>query len=144
MSKMQIKIKKLNDDAVVPTYARFGDAGADLYATEDVMIEGGNIVAVPTGIAIEIPTGYVGLIHPKSGNASKGLTVINAPGTIDAGYRGEIKVLLVNHTGTMMYVRKGSKIAQLVIQEIIEAQFVMSNELSNSERGDGGFGSTGS
>jgi dUTP pyrophosphatase len=141
---MQIKIKKLNSEAIIPTYARAWDAGADLYASEDCTIFYYSHEVVPTGIAVEIPVGYVGLIHPRSGMAAKhGITVLNSPGTIDAGYRGELKVILVNHTGTDYEVKKGDKIAQLVIQECLEAQFIEVEELSNSKRMDGGFGSSG-
>jgi dUTP pyrophosphatase len=140
---MQIRIKKLNDDAVMPQYARAWDAGADLFSTEDFKLPAHSCGLVPTGIAIEIPAGFVGLIHPRSGLATKGVTVMNAPGTIDAGYRGEIKVILVNHTDKDYDISKGDKIAQLVIQEVREAHFIWSDELSNSERGNGGFGSTG-
>jgi dUTP pyrophosphatase len=141
---MKINIKKLNKDAIVPTYARAWDAGADLYADKDYVIHYNDFQAVTTGIAIEIPVGYVGLIHPRSGMAANhGITVLNAPGTIDAGYRGELKVILVNHTGVNYDVKKGDKIAQLVIQEVSEAHFVEVDELGESSRGTGGFGSTG-
>jgi dUTP pyrophosphatase len=141
---LKINFVKLNKDAIVPTYAKAWDAGADLYASEDCTIYYHSSDIVPTGIAVEIPAGYVGLIHPRSGMAAKhGVTVLNAPGTIDAGYRGEQKVILVNHTGIDYEIKKGDKIAQLVIQEVIEAQFVEVEELSDSERMTGGFGSTG-
>lgn len=140
---MQIKFKKLNEDAVIPTYAKAWDAGADLYATEAISLPSSSTTLVPTGLAIEIPAGYVGLVHPRSGLATKGITVMNSPGTIDAGYRGEIKVILVNHTDSEYQVLKGDKIAQLVIQEVIEARFVEVTELSSSDRATGGFGSTG-
>jgi dUTP pyrophosphatase len=140
---MQIRIKKLNDDAVMPQYARPWDAGADLCSTEDFTLPANSRGLVPTGIAIEIPNGFVGLVHPRSGLATKGVTVMNAPGTIDAGYRGEVKVILVNHTDQDYNIAKGDKIAQLVIQEVREAHFIWADELSNSERGNGGFGSTG-
>ena len=141
---MQIKFKKLNQSAQMPTYAKPWDAGADLYANEDCTIYYNSHNTVSTGIAVEIPAGYVGLIHPRSGMASKhGITVLNSPGTIDAGYRGELKVILVNHTGIDYEVIKGDKIAQLVIQKVEEAQFVEVDELSNSDRNDKGFGSTG-
>lgn len=141
---MKINIKKLHEDAIVPTYAKAWDAGADLYADKDYTIYYNDREVVGTGIAIEIPSGYVGLIHPRSGMASKyGITVLNSPGTIDAGYRGELKVILVNHTGSNYDVKKGDKIAQLVIQKVEEAEFTVVDELNDSSRGDGGFGSTG-
>lgn len=141
---MKINIKKLHEDAIIPTYARAWDAGADLYAIEDCTVYYNSREIVGTGIAIEIPKGYVGLIHPRSGMAAKyGITVLNAPGTIDAGYRGEIKVILVNHTGIDYDITKGDKIAQLVIQEVVEAHFIEDNELTETSRGLDGFGSTG-
>jgi dUTP pyrophosphatase len=140
---MNIKIKKLNNDAIIPNYARAWDAGADLYATEDFLLPKRGYGIVPTGIAMEIPNGFVGLIHPRSSLGSRGITVMNAPGTIDAGYRGEIKVILANHTDSDYPVAKGDKIAQLVIQEVVEAHFIESEELNNSDRNIGGFGSTG-
>lgn len=140
---MIINIKKLNEDAITPTYARAWDAGADLYAIESLEIPANTVYLASTGIAVEIPSGYVGLIHPRSSLAMKAVTVMNAPGTIDAGYRGEVKVLLCNHSSWPYKVEKGDKIAQLVIQEVIEAQFVEVAELSDSTRGTGGFGSTG-
>ena len=141
----QVYLQKLSPDAITPTYARQGDAGADLYSTEDVTLWPKEHRLVGTGIAIEIPMGFVGLVHPRSGMAAKGgVTVLNAPGTIDAGYRGEIKVILINHSAYKPYeIKKGDKIAQLVIQEVIEAQFVETDQLSDSERSNGGFGSTG-
>jgi len=143
MAKMQINFKKLTDNAQMPTYARAWDAGADLFSTEDFKLPAHSCGLVPTGIAIEIPEGFVGLIHPRSGLATKGITVMNAPGTIDAGYRGEIKVILVNHTDKDYDVAKGDKIAQLVIQECIEAHFIEVEQLSDSNRNTGGFGSSG-
>ena len=141
---MEVNIKKLHENAIIPTYGRAWDAGADLYADNDYTIHYNDRETVGTGIAVEIPAGYVGLIHPRSGMASTyGITVLNSPGTIDAGYRGELKVILVNHTGIDYHVKKGDKIAQLVIQECVEAQFIQVDELSDSTRGDDGFGSTG-
>ena len=144
MSTIRINIKKLNENAQMPTYAKAWDAGADLYASQDCLIHYNDRNLVSTGIAIEIPEGYVGLIHPRSGMAANhGITVLNSPGTIDAGYRGELKVILVNHTGIDYQITKGDKIAQLVIQKVEEAQFVEVNEINKSSRGVDGFGSTG-
>lgn len=146
MAKMKINFKKLTDTAQMPTYARAWDAGADLYASEDCIVYSNNRPCiVPTGIAVEIPPGYVGLIHPRSGLAANHrITVLNSPGTIDAGYRGELKVILFNHSnGYPYHISKGDKIAQLVIQECIEAQFIEVEELSDSDRNTGGFGSSG-
>lgn len=141
---VDVPLKKLTEDAIVPTYAKNGDAGADLYANEDVVIaKNGGRAIVSTGIAIAIPEGYVGLVHPRSGTAAKnGLTVTNAPGTIDSGYRGELKILLINHGSEHLGFLKGDRIAQLVVQNYFQARFAEVDELEVSERGDGGFGST--
>ena len=140
---MKINIKKLNEDAILPNYARLWDAGADLYSVEDFVLPSHSCAPVATGWSLAIPAGYVGLVHPRSGLSTKGITVMNAPGTIDAGYRGEIKVILVNHTDKDYNIAKGDKIAQLVIQEVIEAEFIEVDELDSTERGVDGFGSTG-
>lgn len=126
-------------------YAHAGDAGADLTASEDVTLRPFERALVPTGIAIALPAGYVGLVHPRSGLAVKqGVTVLNAPGTIDAGYRGEIKVPLINldpeHTAVF---HAGDRIAQLVIQRYVEATFLPAGQLPGSDRAERGFGSTG-
>lgn len=144
MIDLEVPIKRLTEDAIVPTYATFGDAGADLYASEDfVVAKNGGRAIVPTGISMAIPFGWVGLVHPRSGLAAKhGLTVTNAPGTIDAGYRGEIKVLMINHGDEHLGFMKGDRIAQLVFQEVCRANFTEVDELENSERAEGGFGST--
>jgi len=141
----QVKLKKLSPDSVIPTYAREWDAGADLYSTEDVEIYPGEHRLVGTGIAVEVPVGFVGLIHPRSGLAAKhGVTVLNTPGTIDAGYRGELKVILINLDKYKPFkVEKGDRIAQFVLQEVAVAEFVEVEELSDSVRQDGGFGSSG-
>lgn len=136
---MEIKVK-----GNIPQYGRQGDAGADLISTEALLIRPGARAVVPTGTWIEIPEGYVGLVHPRSGMAMKhGLTVTNAPGTIDAGFRGEIKVLLINHGTKAVEIESGQRIAQLVIQEFVSATFVQVDELSETARGEKGFGSTG-
>lgn len=141
---MKIEIKRLNNDSVVPSYATKGDAGADLHASHSVVILPGESKLVPTGISLAIPEGYVGLVHPRSGLAAKhGITVLNAPGTIDSGFRGELKVILINHGTDSYSVSRNDRIAQLVIQKVEEAEFVMVDELSSSERGLDGFGSTG-
>lgn len=141
----QIKLKKLSPDAIVPTYARDGDAGADLYSTESIELYPGEHRIVGTGIAIEVPVGFVGLIHPRSGLAAKqGITVLNTPGTIDAGYRGEIKVILINLDKYRPFkIEKGDRIAQLVLQQVAVSEFIEVEELSDSVRQDGGFGSSG-
>jgi dUTP pyrophosphatase len=142
---LQVQLKMLDPDMEAPSYAHPGDAGADLRAREDVVLKPGERKLVPTGVSIALPDGFVALIHPRSGLATKhGLTIVNAPGTVDAGYRGEIAVTLLN-TDAMQSIelRRGDRIAQMVIQRVEYAQFVTVNELSGSVRGTGGFGSTG-
>lgn len=140
-----ILLKRLDDDLPAPSYAHPGDAGLDLVSREDVTIAPGERAMVGTGIALALPSGYVGLVHPRSGLAAKaGLTVLNAPGTIDAGYRGEVAVVLHNTDITRSYmVRRGERIAQLVIQQVANAELIEVERLPGSARGDGGFGSTG-
>ncbi len=140
-----VAVRRLPHAVDVPGYAHPGDAGADLVAAEDVELAPGQRTAVPTGIAVAIPDGYVGLVHPRSGLALRqGLALVNAPGTIDAGYRGEIKCLLVNlDPSEPIRLARGDRIAQLVIQRVERADFVEMAELPDSTRGEGGFGSTG-
>jgi dUTP pyrophosphatase len=135
----------LDPELEAPSYAHPGDAGADLRAREDVVLLPGERKLVPTGVAIALPDGFVALIHPRSGLATKhGLTIVNAPGTVDAGYRGEISVTLLNTDSTQpIELRRGDRIAQMVIQRVEHAQFIPVSELSGSVRGTGGFGSTG-
>ncbi|MBI0090681.1 dUTP diphosphatase [Bifidobacterium sp. W8113] len=133
------------DGAEVPEYALPGDAGADLRASVAVDLAPFQRALVPTGVALALPNGYVGLVHPRSGLAVKmGVTVLNAPGTIDAGYRGEIKVPLINlDPHESVHFESGERIAQLVIQRYVQARFVPAERLPGSVRSDGGFGSTG-
>jgi dUTP pyrophosphatase len=142
---LQVQLKMLDAGLEAPSYAHPGDAGADLRAREDVVLEPGERKLVPTGVSIALPDGYVALIHPRSGLATKhGLTIVNAPGTVDAGYRGEISVTLLNtDSRRAIDLRRGDRIAQMVIQRVEYAQFVAVNELGGSVRGAGGFGSTG-
>jgi dUTP pyrophosphatase len=144
-SQLSIGVRQLDPDLPLPAYAHPGDAGADLYAAIDVDIEPGARVQVPTGIAIELPDGYVGLVHPRSGLAARlGVTVLNAPGTVDAGYRGEIMVILINHDRTaVVKIARGDRIAQLVVQRVERAHFHRVDVLSDTARGAGGHGSTG-
>ena len=128
----------------VPSYARDGDAGADLTASAYALIPAGGRVLVKTGIKIAIPYGYVGLVHPRSGLALKhGITVLNTPGTIDSGYRGEVGVILYNSGDEHFIVNAGDRIAQLVIQKVSTVEFNTVDALTESDRGEGGFGSTG-
>jgi dUTP pyrophosphatase len=129
----------------MPAYARPGDAGADLVTTSDVILEPGERVVVGTGIAIALPPGYAGFVHPRSGLAARvGLSVVNTPGTIDAGYRGEIRICLINHDlREPVKLARGDRIAQLVVQRVEHAEFIEVDELDTTERGAGGYGSTG-
>lgn len=145
MSRVAIEFKLLHELAQAPKYAHDGDAGADLVCIEDVTLAPGDRSLVATGVAIGLPAGYVGLVHPRSGLANKhGIGIVNTPGTIDSGYRGELKVCLINLDSTQsVTLPAGSRIAQLVIQEVTKAQFIQVQELDETERGDKGFGSTG-
>ncbi len=141
---VELQVTRLHPDAVAPAYAHDGDAGLDLVAVEDVELAPGQRHAVATGWAMAIPDGWVGLVHPRSGLALRqGLTVANAPGTIDAGYRGEVKVILVNLGTDAVAVRAGERIAQLVLQQVGRADVVEVEALDDTTRGAGGFGSTG-
>jgi dUTP pyrophosphatase len=142
----EVPIKRLHEDAVVPAYAHPGDAGADLVAREEVTIAAaGGRAVVGTGIAMAIPDGYAGFVLPRSGLALRhGITCLNTPGLIDAGYRDEVRVILVNTDPTEPYtVHRGDRIAQLVIQPVDRSVFTTVDDLSESARGLGGFGSTG-
>jgi dUTP pyrophosphatase len=143
---LSIEITQLDPDLPLPVYARDGDAGADLVAREDVVIPaGGGRVLVPTGMAIALPDGYAGFVLPRSGLALRhGVTCLNAPGLIDAGYRGELQVVLVNTDPTEDYqVHRADRIAQLVIQRVEQATFRVVDQLPESVRGDGAFGHSG-
>lgn len=141
---MNLNIKKLSNDAILPCYAHEGDAGMDLFSNCDVIIGPGETKLIKTGIAIELPLGYEAQVRPRSGLALKNsITVLNTPGTIDSGYRGEVGVVLINHSNTAFTVEKGMKIAQMVITTYISAKIIEVDELSDSDRGIGGFGSTG-
>ena len=145
VTDVPVSVRRIDPDLPLPSYAHPGDAGADLMAAADVEIPPGGRALVPTGIAIALPEGYVGLVHPRSGLAVRlGVTVLNAPGTVDAGYRGEILINLVNHDPeTTAKIARGDRIAQLVVQRVERAQFHVVDELPGSVRGDGGHGSTG-
>jgi len=145
MPDVEVLISTTSPDVPIPSYAHPGDAGADITTRVDVELAPGERATVPTGVCIALPAGYVALVHPRSGLAAKqGITIVNAPGTVDAGYRGEIAVTLLN-TDARETVRltKGDRIAQLVIQRVEHAAFVTVEALPGSHRGDGGFGSTG-
>jgi dUTP pyrophosphatase len=142
---IEILLTRLDPELPVPRYAHPGDAGVDLVSRSEVVLGPGERTVVGTGIAMAIPDGFVGLVHPRSGMAvRRGLTVVNAPGTIDAGYRGEIQVPLLNtDRSEPVHIRRGDRIAQLVFQRVARATFIEVDELTGSARGTDGFGSTG-
>ena len=142
---LRVLLRRVDPGLPVPTYAHPDDAGADLCAAVDVELAPGARAVVPTGVAIALPDGYAAFVHPRSGLAAKhGVSIVNAPGTVDAGYRGEILVVLVNHdpAATVRFAR-GDRIAQLVVQRVERVQFDVVAELPESARGTGGHGSTG-
>ena len=146
MNNYSVRIKKLDDRATIPTYGSEFAAGADLYACTDVKVEVAphETKLIHTGIAMEIPVGYAGLVYARSGIASKrGLAPANKVGVIDCDYRGEIMVALHNHSDDVQSIENGERIAQLVIAPYITADFILADELEETVRGDGGFGSTG-
>lgn len=142
---VDVQITRLDQGIPVPAYAHPGDAGADLFSTIDLRIEPGERELVPTGISLALPEGFAAFVHPRSGLAARhGLSVVNTPGTIDAGYRGEIKVLLINHDLREPIVfARGDRIAQLVVQRVEHVRFDEVEALPDSARGEGGYGSTG-
>jgi len=145
MNGLEIPVRRLDPGLPLPAYAHPGDAGADLRAAVDVDLPPGARAVVPTGVALELPAGYAGFVHARSGLAATcGLALVNAPGTIDSGYRGEIRVVLVNlDRCEAIHLSRGDRIAQLVIQQVATAEFVEAASLTTSNRADGGFGSTG-
>ena len=146
MSKtITLKLKKLDEELPTPAYANPGDAGLDLYAAKDVTLQPGQRAMIPTGIAIAIPQGYAGFVQPRSGLAAKqGFSIVNMPGLIDSGYRGEIGVIGLNTDAqSEIVIKRGDRVAQLVIQEVPVVELLEVNELDETERSSGGFGSTG-
>lgn len=144
MENYILKIKKINDRAIIPNYAHEGDAGLDLYAVQELTLNPGERGLVHTGIQIELPNNTEAQIRPRSGLALKnGITTLNSPGTIDEGYRGEIGVILINHSNEVFKVEQGMKIAQMVIKPVVKVNIIETSELSESERNEKGFGSSG-
>jgi dUTP pyrophosphatase len=143
--QLEVMIRRLDAAAVLPGYALDGDAGADIVTIVDVCLQPGERTVVPTGLAIAVPPGYAAFVHPRSGLAARaGMSLVNAPGTIDSGYRGEIKVIVINHDPVHeLVLHRGDRIAQLVFQRVEQARFVEVDALPESERGSGGHGSTG-
>lgn len=144
-ARPEVLVRRLHADAVLPTYAKDGDAGADLTSVAEVTLAPGERALVPTGVAIALPPGWVGLVHPRSGLAARhGVSVVNAPGTVDSGYRGEILVNLVNLDRERgVTLAAGDRIAQLVLQEVGTGDFVEVDSLPGSLRGETGHGSSG-
>ncbi|HTI22165.1 MAG TPA: dUTP diphosphatase [Kutzneria sp.] len=145
MPSVQVLLSRIDPGVPVPSYATAGDAGVDLVTTTDVVIAPGERAVVGTGVAVALPIGFAGFVHPRSGLAARvGLSVVNTPGTIDAGYRGEIRVCLINHDlREPITLRRGDRIAQLVVQRVEHVVFEEVDRLPDSERGTGGYGSTG-
>ncbi len=145
MSSVQVLITRLDPELPLPRYAKGGDAGADIVSRIDITLAPGERALVPTGISIALPDGYIALVHPRSGLAIKhGVTMVNSPGTVDAGYRGELQIILINHDKSeAVSFKRGDRIAQLVIQKVERAEFVEVKDLPGSGRGSGGVGSTG-
>ncbi len=146
MKKVKVKVKKLYDKSILPKYMNVGDAGADLFAylDDDFILHPNCRCLISTGLSMAIPLGYEVQIRPRSGLAHKyGITVLNSPGTIDSTYRGEIKVILYNSSNENFVIKDGDRIAQMVLKEVPHADFDVVDNLDETERGDGGFGSTG-
>ncbi len=145
MKNLQVLITRLDESIPLPQYAKGGDAGADIVSRIDITIKPGERALIPTGISIALPDGYAAFVHPRSGLAIKhGVTMVNAPGTVDAGFRGELQCIMINHDPReSITFKKGDRIAQLVIQKVERAEFVEVQALPGSGRGTGGFGSTG-
>lgn len=145
MTVVQVLVKRLHPEVPLPAYGKAGDAGADITTRVDVTIEPGERLLVPTGLSIALPFGYAAFVHPRSGLAIKhGVSMVNTPGTIDAGFRGELQIILINHDlRDSISFKKGDRIAQLIIQRVEVANFIEVDELPGSERASGGFGSTG-
>ena len=141
---MKIFIKKINSDAIIPRYANPGDAGMDLFSISEHLLRPGERCLVSTGLSFEIPEGYEVQIRPRSGLAlKKGISIVNSPGTVDSGYRGEIGIIIINHGQENFEIKKGDKIAQAVINKFEVGEIEEVDELNESERGAGGYGSTG-
>jgi len=142
---LKVLITRLDESIPLPRYAKGGDAGADICTRVDITIEPGERALVPTGICIALPDGYAAFVHPRSGLAIKhGVSMVNTPGTIDAAFRGELQMILINHDlREAISFKKGDRIAQLVIQKVERAEFIEVDSLPGTERGEGGFGSTG-
>jgi len=144
-TRLRVQVRRLDPDVPLPTYALPGDAGADIVTTVDAVLAPGQRAVLPTGLAIALPDGYAAFVHPRSGLAARtGMSLVNTPGTVDSGYRGEIKVIVINHDQVEPIVlRRGDRIAQRVIQKVEFGEFIEVDDLPESTRGVGGHGSTG-
>jgi dUTP pyrophosphatase len=144
MERYLLKVHRIHEDAILPKYAKPGDAGLDLFSVEEVVIEPSATKLIRTGIRIELPKNTEAQVRPRSGLALKNsITVLNTPGTIDEGYRGEVGIILINHGKDSFKVEKGMRIAQMVVKPVWTVDVIETNELSETERGEGGFGSSG-
>ena len=145
MSALQVLVTRLDADLPLPKYSKAGDAGADIVTRIDFTLAPGERALIPTGISLAIPDGYVALVHPRSGLAIKhGVTMVNAPGTVDAAFRGELQCIMINHDATQtVEFKRGDRIAQLIFQKVERVEFIEVTELPGSGRGEAGFGSTG-
>ena len=144
MSTINIKIKRLNENAILPEKQHDSDAGYDLHSIEEIILKPNKIYKVRTGIAIQIPNNYAGLVLPRSGLSSKyGISLINTPGLIDSGYRGELLIPLINHSSNEYTINKTERVAQLILLEIPEVKIEVTSDLDESDRNSKGFGSTG-
>ena len=145
MKEITVEIKRLDKDVALPKYAKPGDAGLDLCASQDVELLPGKRAMIPTGLAIALPEGFAGFVQPRSGLAVReGLSIVNTPGLVDSGYRGELKIIAINTDDeNTISIKRGDRIAQLVIQEVPIVDLVEVDELSETERGASGFGSSG-
>jgi dUTP pyrophosphatase len=141
---MKLKVMRIHPNAILPEYAHPGDAGLDLFSIEEAVLSPGDSKLIRTGIKIELPKGTEAQIRPRSGLALKHqITILNTPGTVDEGYRGEIGVIIINHGKADFQVKKGMKIAQMVIKPVLHVEIEEVSRLTNSQRGEGGFGSSG-
>lgn len=141
---MKLRIKRLNKELPLPKHARNGDAGLDLYSSVTTWLDPGQAKLIPTGICAEIPRGYAGFVHPRSGFALKnGVGMLNSPGVIDSNYRGEIGAILINHSKKPFEITRGMRVCQLIIKQVETVECEEVAELSDSNRGDAGFGSSG-
>ena len=144
MEKISVKVKKLSNHAQLPSYATDGSAACDIFAAEDAIVEHGNFKLIKTGLSIELPAGYEAQIRPRSGLALKhGVTILNTPGTLDEDYRGELCILLMNHGKSDFRVSRGDRIAQMLISKVHRIEWEISESLSETKRGSGGFGHSG-